>query len=918
MQYKFVLGLFLVMMAPCGILRGQSDRVDQISADSISTTDLEKVFKWFDTLGYPKLADRKLISVPIGSWSNLSDDSPKINYGHAFLLRDEGERLGVFMLNLSEHTFEKTPDGVSEHGQLGFAVADLKKIATDRLTELRKISDEEPDPWRRFGAKMTERGELFVLARACNASGYKQLANELVAQALSIRDRQTGKRLLIEALQEKIAEDISHAEMWRAVVAFGNPEISRKELLQRFREIEKHFPKSRHVKRAKETADILAKMVKEDESHAATKRKSFDKMTTKEQVAELIFQLRDQNGRQWSQPGSCNIFADPRDGGPFGHAFGEKDSDGGSPASQLVAIGYEAIPQLIENLEDPRLTRSVGFHRNFYFSHHVLSVGNCAMTIVNRISSQSFHARSDTARAKEGEERQSTVRVRKWWAEVQRKGIQQALVDGVVVGDDNSPLQAEQLIQKYPDVALIAITKGARNSKSPWTRSSLVTMAAGIKGDGPNSFLVEEMRKAPSMRTRVAAAVGLLDRNHAEAIPAMIEEWRKLIGDSGRKRAPRNDEWVDSVELLISFLAECGQPSAIKALTNNFDQHSVGRRLAIVSAFGSSSNFGLSSDGGEGVNPGAGGEASSGKVRQAIVGLLIGALQDTEERLGMSGSWDGKPFDDPRVCDIAGHVLNSQWHNDFRFDLSASLFERDQQRIALINVWRKDHKMQLLPLPKRKVIPRLPRGKVDPALQAIVVAKNKLERRKAVEAYRALGLPALPSLNENLIKLAKDHPAAAEMKSLAARMACIVDDIQFERKSVKPDNALSQRLQRLLNKPLTSKALVDTLIATAENLPKGAVGVRLTANRSGDDTGIIITVMLPKERVFDSGSQKGWSTSTRVSVGKESLLSSSGSSSLDYGVTVEAHQDLMKSLETALTSPPDKPIIARVSMVLEE
>lgn len=916
MQYKFVLGLFLVTMAPCDILQGQTDRVDQNSADSISTADVEKVFKWFDTLGYPNLTDRKLLRVPIGSRFNLSDDPPKIDYAHAFLLRDEGKRLVVFMLSLSESTFEKTPDGVSEHGQLGFTVADLKKMATDRLKELRKISDDEPDPWRRFGAKMTERGELFVLARACNSSGYKQLANELVAQTLSIPDLQTGKQLLIEDLQEKIAEDISHAEMWRAVLAFSYPEVSRKELLQRFRRIEKHFPKSRHAKRAKETADILAKMVKEDEAHAKTKRKPFDKMTTKEQVAELIFQLRDQNGHQWSQPGSCDIFADPRDGGLFGHAFGEKGSDGGSPASQLVAIGYEAIPQLIENLEDPRLTRSVGFHRNFYFSHHVLSVGNCAMTIINRIGSQSFHERGNMARTKEGEERQSTVRVRKWWAEVQSKGIQRALVDGVVEGDDNSPLQAEQLIQKYPDAALNAITKGARNSRKPWIRTSLVKIAAGIKGDGSNSFLVEEMRKAPTMRTRVAAAVGLVDRNHAEAIPAMIEEWGKLIDDSRRKRDPQADEWGDNVEPLISFLAECGQPSAIKALANNFGQHSVGRRLAIVSAFGSY-NFELTSNG-EGVNPGTGVKGSSGKVRQAIETLLIGALQDTEEHLGISGSWDGKPFDDPRVCDIAGHVLNSQWPDDFQFDLSASFFERDQQRIALINVWRKDRKMQLLPLPKRKVIPRLPRRNVDPALQAIVVAQNKSERRKAVEAYKALGLPALPSLYEYLVKLAKDHPAAAEMKSLATHMSCIVSDIQFERESVKPDSALSQRLKRLMNKPLTSKALVDTLIATAKNLPKGAVGVRLTTNRSGDDTGIMITVMLPKERVFNFGSQKGWSTSTRVSVGKELLLNSSGTMSLDYGVTVEAHQDLMKALEKALASPPDKSILARIRMVQEK
>jgi hypothetical protein len=106
-------------------------------------------------------------------------------------------------------------------------------------------------------------------------------------------------------------------------------------------------------------------------------------MTLEQRVAELIFQLRDQNGHQFSQPGSCDIFMDPRDGGLFGAT---NEGKPGSPASQLVAIGKPALSQLIDSVDDDRFTRCVEFHRSFYFSHRVIRVGECCVAIMHRIS----------------------------------------------------------------------------------------------------------------------------------------------------------------------------------------------------------------------------------------------------------------------------------------------------------------------------------------------------------------------------------------------------------------------------------------------------------------------------------------------------------------------------------------------------
>lgn len=150
---------------------------------------------------------------------------------------------------------------------------------------------------------------------------------------------------------------------------------------------------------------MLRQMIVEDNTHTK-QAQSFAEMTQEEQIAELIFQLRDQNGRQWGQPGTCDIFSDPR---------GEN-----SPAEQLVQIGYPAVPQLIEALEDPRFTRSVGFWRDFVFSHHVLRVGDAALAILERIADRSFYQHTYTNAQMTKDEETAAVKaaVEAWWQEV--------------------------------------------------------------------------------------------------------------------------------------------------------------------------------------------------------------------------------------------------------------------------------------------------------------------------------------------------------------------------------------------------------------------------------------------------------------------------------------------------------------------
>ena len=163
--------------------------------------------------------------------------------------------------------------------------------------------------------------------------------------------------------------------IWGIVQGFDVPTIERSDLLRKSEKFVKDFPQSKHVDRAKELVRILTRM-------------SAEQMPPQSKPIErLIFLLRDQHGAQIMQPGSCDIlFADRlnmaiHEAAP--ELAGKYDP---SPAQKLINTGFDAIPLLIDHVDDDTLTRSVGYHRSFYFSHHVLRVSDCVKTILHEIA----------------------------------------------------------------------------------------------------------------------------------------------------------------------------------------------------------------------------------------------------------------------------------------------------------------------------------------------------------------------------------------------------------------------------------------------------------------------------------------------------------------------------------------------------
>lgn len=154
---------------------------------------------------------------------------------------------------------------------------------------------------------------------------------------------------------------------WWIVERLGDVDTPRSEIRDMLTRYVERYPDSPLAPRAKSDLVTIKRMMHE-------KRPSND---TK--IERLIFDLRDLNFRQFHQPNrGLSIVGNGALG--FEGSVAKRDT-----AEQLRDIDFDALPLLIDHIDDDTLTRSVDYGRNFTFSHRVLTVGDCCRQIVNAI-----------------------------------------------------------------------------------------------------------------------------------------------------------------------------------------------------------------------------------------------------------------------------------------------------------------------------------------------------------------------------------------------------------------------------------------------------------------------------------------------------------------------------------------------------
>ncbi|MEE9403197.1 MAG: hypothetical protein V3V47_08370 [Desulfobacteria bacterium] len=681
-----------------------------------------RAFKWFDKLGFPDVKGCKLVRVEQGEGFYHVPGFAASPCREGFLVNDDKKQFTVLTLDLFLLTLDKPNENIPIYRQFRCEELDLQEFA-QRYPSADTV-DKGGDSFSSRYPLLETRAQAFVLAWACYRNGYKKLATELCREVLTSQtfrtipfgstpmggswdhaEREKAKGDLAGLLQK----DIGHALTWRAVVAFDDLSVSRPELLKKFETIVKHCPKSRTRRFAKGIVKILQQMIREDAAHSKKPHVPIEQMSSEDRIADLIFHLRDQNGKQYGHPGVLYVLDDPR-----------ADQ---SPADQLFEMGYDAVPQLIEALEDYRLTRSVSCHRPYYFSHHVYRVNDCALEIIELIARRSFYGRSyiehmskdggvrNDSRdwgsdAKVSSEQKIAVickEIESWWRQLQTKGEKQLLIDAARTGGHLVTGQAALLVKKYPDAAAEPLMEGARHCEEDYTRSNFIRLLGKLDGRRVETFLYEQIEEKTFPRTRVEAARILYDRGKLDVIATILKAWEQLLIDRERRplspggSGPRDVVTLEDMEYgakysyiddglrhISQFLVDSEVKEAIEVLGRDMQQLSIYQRTEIIDHIGNKLGEIIKRlDEEELLHQ----EDLGHTALPVMEKLLVSLLHDTEVQEGLSSYRYGKDYKNPRVCDTAALMLWHHFVDKYEFDIESPESIRDKQIQKCIKTW---------------------------------------------------------------------------------------------------------------------------------------------------------------------------------------------------------------------------------------
>ncbi|WP_417392321.1 hypothetical protein [Gimesia sp.] len=340
----------------------------KVQAERSISAHSRALFDWFDTLGVPVLNDRKYLQIYLGHYNALPDNQLKPNYTYVFLLESTETEKKVYTLDMRNSTYSREDTDMFSGESYRYKEFDLRADVIERLKELR-TNHPQIGHLRKFDSRTGDPVALFILARGCYGSGFNQQAEDLIRYLSEMPDFRTGKPVGKEGLKKSLSEDMALSFMQSTRQGFSDSKVTREALLRQLLDIAKHYPESTGAVEARKSAEILFRMIREDEAHSQKKLRPLEEMTVREQVVELIYQLRDQNAES-----SFSIFTDPRDGG----MMHQKVPGKGSPATQLIEMGEVALEQLIEAVDDDSFTRCAD-------SHSIIRVGECCQTIIDRI-----------------------------------------------------------------------------------------------------------------------------------------------------------------------------------------------------------------------------------------------------------------------------------------------------------------------------------------------------------------------------------------------------------------------------------------------------------------------------------------------------------------------------------------------------
>jgi hypothetical protein len=334
-------------------------------------------FKWFDTIGFPEVSSGRFLRVTYGS---------RNFYG--FQTSPAGSPFEATPVSLWLGS-SNSPGPLKLGGSGPVTAIDFSAWIRESMDQLSKIASVDYANNTIHVPNSLE--EVLVLSRACDARGLTAYSIKLFDEAQAYASRFAGPGYGQDAASTCFQSCLGQRNFDKTLEDFSNPGVPRIELLRRLRFIKTTCPEfTKTWFQAKPFMDLaiptLERMVAEDRDHGAPTAAA----STASKVADLIFRLRDLTPCEILKHNSQLRFSPNHR--PTGYEvtipYSEKPRTD-CPDAELIKLGYQAVPQLLDALTDVSFIRA---YRGdpYMVQRMVFQVRDAALGILNQIAQANF------------------------------------------------------------------------------------------------------------------------------------------------------------------------------------------------------------------------------------------------------------------------------------------------------------------------------------------------------------------------------------------------------------------------------------------------------------------------------------------------------------------------------------------------
>lgn len=834
------------------VLAGATELTAQDDADLIALIDR---FDDFDCNG------REFVKVTSGGTQYEDEFEPNEWFG--FLVDTAGERFTVRFIGLGRQSFTKTPPGTDRLERIDYETVDFEKYADDYVSRLAAVPDEEIQTifWITPDYVFLGRAEAVLLARYCKQRGLDEVAAELLSEA---------KR------DDRLRPNIAFGLQYTLSLMFADPAYELKDILEEHRQWLSVFPDAPAAKYVTQRAETLERMLAEETPSGEAG-----------ELPRLVYELRNQNGP----------LEGVYDDGWYITRFGKGD---GGAAQQLLAHGMAAVPELMGAISNEGFTRVVWYSSRRGGSFHVMTVGQLAGEILQRITGLRFYG--------DAEERMKLWRT--WWSSFEKAGEEEAYCTIARQGDAEGEGAARVVMERWPH-RVADVVEGAKQSENKHYRGALIELVSRQDAPVVDDFLKKELHRGPYIAARVMAARALLDRDDESGVGVFMAAWRN-IAVPGEAQEPDVPEGVadfdmhlanvDAQRAIAEFLLGSGRIEAIERVGDGLLEQAPSVRRAVLNAFVFNGRGGFIERTGPETLP---------AVDRALERVLGSLLADDLVLRGLYTSFsmgeESVELRSPTLATRAACELVNSWPETYSFDPKGTSRVLHERVIELRNTWRQRQGLEPLPVTPRTSV-RTQDPEVERAVRRLVDSEDDDERRALVAKITDAGVGALPWVWDALAGLPEVHSSRNFLVMIADTLGRRIGEAHVKAWKRLP---LHDNVDELRSGEVTGAGLVGLIVHALDHLPDKCGTIDLHAERGGDGEGIFLQVELTPSYDDPDGLVR---SSLSVSIDGRNVMNSSGTGIVSGYDDIEDFSELVKAASAAVLANYDSIFEIRVRL----